>query len=178
MALTVTEWKRRHSRLIARWPNESNNHIPAFMLRAAHEPYFIKPSNLAIVADDWLAGRFSYRIVDDMAFVGLYLQPEARNKGIALEASCLSVRKVINTGVKVIWCSVAAPNRPAIWLNTAVGYRLTGDEDWRCYPDGFTLDMLLKWNTSHWRMLPEPAILYKRMVLDVSGWGNRNLARL
>lgn len=178
MGLVVTEWKRRHSRQISRWPHENNNHIPAFMLRASHEPYFIKPVNLAIVSDSCLAGRFSYRCIDDMAFVGLYLQPEARNKGLALQASCLSVRKVIDAGAKYIWCSVAAPNRPAIWLNSAVGYRLTGDEDWRSYPGGFTLDMLLKWNEKHWRMLPEPAILYKRMVLDVSGWGNGNLTRL
>lgn len=168
----VEEWSRRHDRQVRRWVNETNLQLRAFMLRAEHEPYSIKPNNLAVLADGALAGRFSYRLVNGSAFVGVYLQPEARNKGIALDACGLSLRKVAMVGAKEVWCSVAAPNRAAFWLNAALGYKCTGESDWRVFPDGFSLPMLLKWHTDHWRFLPEPAVLYRRMSLSLSGWGN------
>lgn len=172
MTLVVDEWKRRHSRLASRWQHEDNANVAAFMLRAKHEPYCIKPVSLAVLSDGDLVGRFSYRLIDGLAFVGIYLQPAARNRGIGLEASCKGIHETVAAGAREIWCSVAAPNRPAIWLNAALGYRFDGTEDWRILPDGFCLEQLIKWRCSDWRFLPEPAVLYKRMVLDVSGWGN------
>lgn len=172
MTVRIDEWSRRHSRLMSRWQHETNDNMGAFMLRALHEPYCIKPTSIAILDDGGLCGRYSYRIVDGMAFVGIYLAPEARNRGLGLEASCKCMRVVIAAGADTLWCSVAAPNRPAIFLNTALGYRFDGVNDWRVLPDGFCLQQLTKWRASDWRYLPEPAVLYKRMSLDVSEWGN------
>lgn len=170
--VTLIEWKRRHARLMNRWPRETNPEVPAFLLRASFEPYSVLPVSLGVInrCGD-LVGRFTYRLSGGSAFTGIYLHPNARNAGFAREAARLGLLHVRDQGAVTAWCSVAMPNRAAIWLNAHLGYKLDCVGDWRSLPEGFDLRLMWRWHTDHWRYLPEPAVLYKRMVLDLSGLG-------
>lgn len=178
MTVTIEPWRRRHSHQMEKWPRETDGQVAAFVLRAAHEPYHVKPSSLAILYTSVLVGRFTYRLYSDVCFVGLHLQPAARRRGIGLQAMCISLRYLLRLGVRSVWCSVAAPNIPAIRLYDALGFRVLPDADWRDLPEDFNLNYFDVWDRSLTRLCPKPALLYYMMELDMSGWGNGNLAVL
>lgn len=169
MLVELQPWCRRFSRLMHRWQRETNPEISAFVLPGVGGIHDERPLSYGILVDGELLGRYTIRVHGFQALTGIYLSPPARNKGVAIPASTLGLDLARSLGAVLAVGDVAAPNRPAIWLNTRLGYTVRSGGEWRALPDDFPLDLMWRWNTEYWRYLPEPAVWYKQMDISLIG---------
>lgn len=164
--IQVDEWSRSHRSDFERWPCEPNPLVSAFLLRADDEPYWWPPRSLAVLVGGQLVGRFSYRLNDGRAFVGLVLSPSWRGRRLSCSAMRASLCWLAARGVALADASVAVANIASCKMLVGAGFVFDCLE-WRYLPGDYDVSLL--------RGLPEssyvlaggprglPGLLYGRL---------------
>lgn len=159
----IQDWTKKHRSALAGWPSEVNPLLPAFLLRSVEEPYDTYSASFAIVEDDALVGRFTYRLIKkSAAFVGLVLSPGVRGRGLAASALIGSILRLGQLGITSLSCSIACANIPSMRAFSRAGF-MSAMYDYRQLPIGFDLSLLWQCDSSTYVLVPVPAMLYVSM---------------
>lgn len=167
--IDIIDWGRKHRSMMEHWPIEQNACLPAFLLRSPSEPYQFMPNSFAVMLDDVLIGRFTYRVVASAAYVGFVLSPAYRGRRLAslsIRACCL---RLAVCGVSWAYCSIALANVSSERAFKSAGFAQTILE-WRLLPVDFDLALLAECPAYSYRLAAPAAMMYASMSvpLDVA----------
>lgn len=160
--IIIEDWGKSHRSALAAWPNEPNLMLPWFLLRSATEPYQYEPSSFAIMLDEVLIGRFTYRSMLNTAFIGIVLNPSYRGRRLSVPSLRACLLRLGMLGLSSAYCSVAVANIPSLSMLLGAGFS-SQVVDWRVLPDGFNVSSLLGFSNHSYRLLPVPAMAYISM---------------